>query len=77
MDLVDQFVWDGVFGNHRHEHFFAKAETKAAREAWLREIDKLCRLGGIAYVVKEVKDENDNPGYEFGFADISPTPASS
>jgi len=68
MDLTDQFVRDGVFGEHAYIHLFPGSENKAAREGWLRDIDQICKAVGIAYVVRETQ-EDGKPAYEFGFAD--------
>jgi quinol monooxygenase YgiN len=66
---VNRFLRDGVFEKNSHKNFFTAGKTLAQRQQWLREVDQICKETGIAYVVRETRNEKGNHGYEFGFAD--------
>jgi hypothetical protein len=59
-----------LFEQHAHAQVFDGGETKAERERWLREVEEICQEAGVEYVVREI-DRDGNPGYEFGFADVT------
>ncbi len=71
MDAVDQFVRDGVFNQHSHSQVFIDGETLDEREAWLREVQRVCRQSETTFVVRDITSDDGLPGYQFGFADAN------
>ena len=75
MDRVDEHVRDGVFAEFSHTHIFGDGESQERREAWLRDVGRICRDAGVKCVVRETQDEEGEPGYELGFMDNAPKAA--
>ena len=69
MDAMDHFLEAEL--HHKHRHFFTDGETLAEREAWLENVEDICQAAGTKFRARNAVDEQGNPGYEFGFPNIS------
>jgi len=71
MTSINHLGQNDAFRKNRHRHFFRKGETLAEREAWLENIENICQAAGTKFRARHAIDEQGNPGYEFGFPNIS------
>ena len=59
------------FKKNRHRHFFTSGETSAEREEWLQNVEAICQAARTKFRARNAVDEQGNPGYEFGFPNVS------